>query len=92
MIRRTTPRRPPAAGDPDSPAYAGRGTGHGADGSVAAVLQQAFAAHQAGNLDDAVRLYHRVLAVQPNHADALNLCAVTTFQSSFDLHSPLEEG
>ncbi len=81
MIRRTTPRRPPAAGDPASPAYAGRGTGPGADGSVAAVLQQAFAAHQAGNLDDAVRLYHRVLAVQPNHADALNLCAVATFQS-----------
>ena len=48
--RRTTPRRPPAAGDRAAPGYAGQDDGPGADGSVPAVLKQAFAAHQAGNL------------------------------------------
>ena len=61
--RRTTPRRPPAAADRAAPEDAGHGDGPGADGSVPAVLEQAFAAHQAGNLQEAVRLYHRVLAV-----------------------------
>ena len=79
--RRTTPRRPPAPGDRAAPEYAGRGDGPGADTSVSAVLERAFAAHQAGDLQEAVRLYHRVLAMQPSHADALNLCGVATFQS-----------
>ena len=79
--RRTTPRRPPAAADRAAPEYADQGDGPATDASVSAVLEQAFAAHQAGNLQEAVRLYHRVLAMQPSHADALNLCGVATFQS-----------
>src|SRR5579862_381243 len=36
--------------------------------------------HQAGRLADAERLYRRVLADEPNHADALNLLGVLAAQ------------
>jgi predicted TPR repeat methyltransferase len=38
-----------------------------------ALLQQGFARHQAGALDDAARLYQRVLALRPADGNALNL-------------------
>ncbi len=38
-------------------------------------LQEAISLHQAGRLDEAEALYHKVLAAQPKQADALNLLA-----------------
>jgi tetratricopeptide (TPR) repeat protein len=43
-------------------------------------LQTAVAHHQAGRLDEAERLYQRILAEQPGHADALHLLGVATHQ------------
>ena len=39
-------------------------------------LHQAVALHQAGRLPDAAALYQRILATDPNNADALNLLGV----------------
>jgi Flp pilus assembly protein TadD len=38
-----------------------------------AILLNAFQHHQAGNLSEAERLYRQVLAIDPNHVDALHL-------------------
>jgi predicted O-linked N-acetylglucosamine transferase (SPINDLY family) len=39
----------------------------------AEILAAALQAHQAGQMDDAARLYGQVLAVNPRHADSLNM-------------------
>ena len=44
------------------------------------VLRQALAAHQSGDLDRAKDLYRRVLAADPNNADAHHLMGVVAKQ------------
>jgi predicted O-linked N-acetylglucosamine transferase (SPINDLY family) len=41
--------------------------------SVEATLEQALALHRADRLEEAETLYRQILAVEPNHADALHL-------------------
>lgn len=47
-----------------------------ADGTLPALLQQAIAAHQAGQLDAARPLYSEFLASHPDHPTALQLCGL----------------
>ncbi|MDH3670777.1 MAG: tetratricopeptide repeat protein [Gammaproteobacteria bacterium] len=49
--------------------------------SVPDVLRQAFAFLQGGYPQESIRLYQQILAVDPKHAEALNLCAIAYFQS-----------
>ena len=56
--------------------------------TVDQMLQQGVAAHNAGNLQEAERLYRAILQVQPNHPDAnhnLGLIAVSMNQSGMAL-------
>jgi tetratricopeptide (TPR) repeat protein/2-polyprenyl-3-methyl-5-hydroxy-6-metoxy-1,4-benzoquinol methylase len=48
---------------------------------VAALFGRAIEAHQGGNLAAAESLYRQVLALQPNHADALQLLGVAAHQA-----------
>ena len=48
---------------------------------VSQALELAVQHHQAGRLAEAEALYRRILAVQPNHADALHLIGVIAHQS-----------
>jgi tetratricopeptide (TPR) repeat protein len=43
-------------------------------------LSLALEQHQRGRLDEAARLYRQVLAVRPDHADALHLLGVVAYQ------------
>jgi protein O-GlcNAc transferase len=45
------------------------------------LLQQGVDKHRAGQRDVAARLYHRVLTLDPNQPDALNLAGVVEFQN-----------
>ena len=45
------------------------------------IFQQAISCHQAGQLDQARSLYHRVLKFDSRHGDALNLLAVIGLQT-----------
>ncbi len=45
-----------------------------------AALQEALAHHQAGRLPEAERIYERILAREPRHADALHLLGVAAHQ------------
>lgn len=47
---------------------------------AAALLQQAVSLHRQNRLGDARRLYERILAIAPDHADALHLLGVTARQ------------
>jgi Flp pilus assembly protein TadD len=47
----------------------------------AALLQQAVAHHQAGDLERAIPAYRRVLAAKPRHPDALHMLGVALAQS-----------
>lgn len=49
--------------------------------STAKLLETALAHHRAGRLSEASVLYSQILAVQPNHADALNLLGVIATQA-----------
>jgi Flp pilus assembly protein TadD len=49
--------------------------------SIAAAFATAVHHHQAGNLQVAEQIYRQILALNPNHADALNLLGVVAFQS-----------
>ena len=56
--------------------------------TVDQMLQQGVAAHNAGNLQEAERLYRTILQVQPKHPDAnhnLGLIAVSMNQSGVAL-------
>lgn len=55
-------------------------TPHQAATAPAQVLQQAMQLHQAGRLDDAERLYQRLIAANPRHADALHLSGLAHAQ------------
>ena len=44
------------------------------------LLQQAFASHQAGHLQDAQRLYREFIAGNPGHPEAHHLLGVATMQ------------
>lgn len=46
-----------------------------------AALQEALAHHQAGRIPEAERIYERILASEPRHADALHLLGVAAHQS-----------
>lgn len=49
--------------------------------SVPDVLRQAFTFLQGGYPQESIRLYQQILAVDPKHAEALNLCAIAYFES-----------
>src|SRR5437879_6152469 len=52
---------------------------------INAVLREAIARHQAGQLADAERLYRQVLAVRPDFAEVYaNLAVVLMFRSNLD--------
>ena len=59
----------------------GKGAARVASRSLPRGLQEAFAAHQAGRLDQALRLYRQFLAVRPENLDALNLAGIASTQS-----------
>ncbi len=63
------------------PGAAGQADGSGEGFSVPQALQQAVAFHKAGKLKDALGLYDKILAVEPDHPDAVNFCGVAAFQS-----------
>jgi Flp pilus assembly protein TadD len=48
--------------------------------TIPQALQIAIQRHNAGQLADAEALYRQILAVQPNHADALHLLGVIAHQ------------
>lgn len=52
-----------------------------ANTSVLDLLRQAFTFLQGGYPQESIRLYQQILAVDPRHAEALNLCAIAYFQS-----------
>lgn len=49
--------------------------------TASALFAEALAHHQAGRLTDAERLYHRILAGDPGHADSLHLLGVIATQT-----------
>ena len=49
-------------------------------GETSLYFTQAFAHHQAGRLEEAERLYHRMLSADARHADSLNMLGVVAFQ------------
>ncbi|MBX7199733.1 MAG: tetratricopeptide repeat-containing glycosyltransferase family protein [Rhodospirillaceae bacterium] len=49
---------------------------------VRTLFQRAFAAHNAGNVDAATALYAQVLALAPQHFDALHLSGVAALQKN----------
>ncbi|MEE9359864.1 MAG: tetratricopeptide repeat protein, partial [Hyphomicrobium sp.] len=52
----------------------------GAAFDIRAALQRALPLLQAGRSREALRLYRQVLKIYPDHADALNLGGIATFQ------------
>ena len=48
--------------------------------SIADLMQQATALHERGQLEEAAQFYSRVLAREPEHADALHLTGVVAHQ------------
>ena len=48
--------------------------------SIQSALEEGLAHHRAGRLAEAARLYERVLAREPHHAEALHLLGVTAHQ------------
>ena len=55
--------------------------------SVQSKLQEALALHQRGQLAHARRLYHEILAVQPQHSKALHLLGVIAAQTGDQLQA-----
>jgi len=50
-------------------------------GPLQQVFSQAVAHHQAGRLQQAADLYHRILAEQPRHADTLHLLGLVAYKT-----------
>ena len=48
--------------------------------NVTSLFAEALALHQAGRLEDAERIYHQILAVQPDHFDSRHLLGVIFHQ------------
>jgi protein O-GlcNAc transferase len=48
--------------------------------SLREALRDAIAAHQAGRLADAERMYQAILRVEPSHFDAIHLLGVVQLQ------------
>lgn len=47
---------------------------------IASLLGEALQHHRAGNLEDAERIFHRILAVDPRNADSLHLLGMIDYQ------------
>ena len=73
--------RPPTVGGRSSSAATSGASGGGAGADIPAILRQAFTLHAAGRAREALGLYRRILAAQPDHADALNHAGIAAFQS-----------
>ena len=58
----------------------GGGAGR-ASPNIAARFQQALALHQQGRLGEAEGAYRQIIALDPNHADAIHLLGVIAFQT-----------
>ncbi len=58
-----------------------QGSGRGGGSFHADLLQEALAHHQAGRLPQAEACYRQILAVEPNHPDALNLLGMLAHQT-----------
>ena len=56
-----------------------------APAALSALLEQALPLHQRGDLTQARTLYEQVLAINPQHADALHLLGVVAYQNQ-DFH------
>ena len=78
----TESARPPTGGGRvSSGATATSGAPRGGAGAdIPAILRRAFAFHTAGRTRQALGLYRRILAAQPNHAEALNHAGIAAFQ------------
>ena len=48
---------------------------------IQALFEQGMLLQQSGDLGNAQQCYERVLAAQPNHADALHLLGMVAYQS-----------
>jgi tetratricopeptide (TPR) repeat protein len=48
--------------------------------TLAALFAEGLALHQAGRLDDAERIYNRILAIRPDHFDSQHLLGVIFYQ------------
>ena len=75
--------RPPTVGgrSPSAATTTNGASPGGAGTDIPAILRQAFTFHAAGRTREALGLYRRILAAQPNHADALNHAGIAAFQS-----------
>jgi Flp pilus assembly protein TadD len=51
------------------------------DLSAKTLFEKAYAAHQSGQLDEALLLYRQVIEVEPNHVGALTLAGILSCQS-----------
>ena len=80
------PIAPPASRNDPCPCGSGRrykechGALSAAVDPLAAILQQALAAQQAGRAADAIAGYEQALALSPTHFDALHMLGVAHFQ------------
>ncbi len=83
--RRYLHRRHHRAPQSFSPSGRGPGAGEAALGPVMATISEALAIaiqhHQAGRLQAAEQIYRQILAVEPNHADAMHLLGVIAHQA-----------
>jgi len=60
----------------DTPAKNGRAAPTVAGKTLAETLNEAIAAHRAGRLSDAERIYQAILGVKPDHFDSLHMLGV----------------
>jgi predicted O-linked N-acetylglucosamine transferase (SPINDLY family) len=58
-----------------------KGAGGGSGSGIEAVLAQARSLHTAGRLGEAEKLYRRILAIRPDHAEALHLLGILALQA-----------
>jgi len=64
----------------DTPAKNGRAAPTVAGKTLAETLNEAIAAHRAGRLSDAERIYQAILGVKPDHFDSLHMLGVVHLQ------------
>ena len=54
---------------------------HSLDDAIAQTLSAGAEAHHAGRIGEAKSLYEKILAIVPNHSDALHLLGILKFQT-----------